>query len=119
MGRFGFVFNDDGKLSFGEHMLSMDMMGLFDDEKKQRSVDIDDFNSEMERIDLQDNLDSLESSKSDLEDALFNLEMNEPDILSPTYDSWSAHRDALQDQIDQMDSDISDLEDSLSDLESW
>ena len=118
MGWFGFDFNGDGKVSFGEHMFSMDMMGFFDNEKKQDDSD-DDFERDMERIDLQDSLDTLESSKSDLEDALFNLEMNEPDILSPAYDSWSAHRDALQDQIDQMDSDISDLEDSLSDLESW
>jgi len=118
MSWFGFDFNDDGKVDFTEHMFTMDMMGFFDEDSKRGSIG-DDIDNELECAELQDSIDSLEGSKSDLEDALFNLEMNEPDILSPAYDSWAAHRDALQDQIDQMDSDISDLQDSLSDLEDW
>ena len=119
MGWFGFDFNGDGHVSFDEHMISLDIMGVFDDEKKDDCFLDDDDDFDLDYIDSQERLEELENNRSALEDALFNLELHEPDILSPAYDSWSAHRDALQDQIDQMDSDISDLEDSLSDSESW
>ena len=115
---FGFDFNGDGHVSFGEHMVSMDMMGFFDDEKKNDGIDnVDGFgvedDCEFEDMDVHERLAELESSKSDLEDALFDLELHEPDILSPVYDSWSDHRDALQEQIDQLDCDSSDLEDYI------
>ena len=123
MSWFGFDFNGDGDVSFAEHMFTMDMMGFFDNEKENADFDDDDIfddeedasesDCELKGMDVQERLDELESTKSDLEDALFNLEMNEPDILSPVYDSWEEHRDALQEQIDQLDSDISDLEDLL------
>ena len=122
MGWFGFDFNGDDNVSFTEHMFTMDMMGFFDSEEKNADYDDDilddaevvsESDYALEDMDVQTRLDELESTKSDLEDALFNLEMNEPDILSPVYDSWSEHRDALQEQIDQLDSDISELEDLL------
>ncbi len=112
MSFFGFDWDMDGKVDFAEHMLTMDMMGAFDDEKQHLSP----AQAAFRRTKLESDLAELENDRSDLEDALFDAEMHEPDILSPVYDAWSAYREALLDQIDQLDSDISDLEDSIRDL---
>ena len=118
MSWFGFDFNGDDKVDFGEHMLTMDMLGFFDDDNNAQVQD-KALECEMEHDALQLNIEALEGRRSSLEDALFDLEMNAPDICSPAYDAWEARRDTLQDQIYDLDSGISDLDCCLSDFDTW
>ena len=114
MSWFGFDFNGDGKVGFGEHMLTMDMLGFFD-EKKQYSVsgcgDNGENYDDAQLLDLDDEIDQLETSRADLEDALLDLELNEPDdVFSLAHEAWEDRRNALEGRLSALDDTIFDLE---------
>lgn len=64
MGWFGFDFNNDGEVSFTEHILSEDILG--ESSCSKRRTDTDDTDRELDHLFLRDDLDERDDPDCDL-----------------------------------------------------